>query len=526
MQIIRRNRLGNNTEDITSFSSLIPRGGPVAVIDGYDVLSIQTTPPLEPPIKLPPLPAPLPGGGQAAGAQPALGPIGRPATRLFDVLGLPIKAAPRGITYVASRKMFVFNDDAQTNKLFFTDERGMARGSIDVQFRQAPDFVEGLGSMSAAIPRFGDALAMIAIFNDSNSPSGGQSRLEIIDLEGHVLKEIVPEPDVAQLFLTGVSFNFPPNLRETFLVSSDDDNVIHELDFAGTQVGQFTATARQTGFIGLEGIVSVAPNEIAAANGFAGLLEVFNPIGVPQVVDYRIGLGLSLPNGLAWDSTTNEFLIFGLDRLRPDARFVARLATPLDSFRLAIGTDLFARKVTYLPDEQLIAVGHANNAKDNVPAGILLFNEQGQSAGVIPTGNVNKTAPVILTYLPETREFGVVFRKDDKTHPPSKLRRLQRDGTDTGASIDFGLADIQKISAVTFFKPTSTGAGQFLVFDNTQDMFVVTDFNGAKLNGPFSIRDTLRVLNPTAVTAITTGPDAGAFAISNGENSEVVVFRL
>ena len=258
--------------------------------------------------------------------------------------------------------------------------------------------------------------------------------------------------------------------------------------------------------------------EVAVANGFAGVLEVFSPTGLSsQVVDYRIGPGLSLPNGLAWDSTTNEFLVFGLNRLNPDDRFVARLTPALDSIRLAINSDPLARKVTYLPDEQLIAVGHATN-----PRGIQLFNEQGQPAGVIDTTQLGAGPPVILSYLPETREFGIVFRNG----PQNQLMRLQRDGTAFSSPIDFAPAGIQKITAVTFFRSANTGAGQFLVFDNTQGLFVVTDFNGAKLSGPFSIRNALRVLNPTAVTTITTGPDAGSFAICNSENSEVVVFRL
>src|SRR6185436_8580620 len=123
MQVIRRNRLGNDTEDITAFSSLLIRGGPVAAIDGYDVLNIQTTAPLEPPIKLTASTGPI-TGAQATGTQPALGPIGRPAPKLFDVLGLGIKAAPRGIAFAASKNVFVFNDDVQTGKLFFADQRG------------------------------------------------------------------------------------------------------------------------------------------------------------------------------------------------------------------------------------------------------------------------------------------------------------------------------------------------------------------------------------------------------------------
>jgi hypothetical protein len=529
MQIIRRNRLGNDTEDITTVSSLLTGSSSVAAIDGYDVINIQTAAPLESTIKTPlgsptqstPLAGSIISGTQATGAQPALGPTGRPAPKLFDVLGLAIKAAPRGIAFAASKNMFVFNDDAQTGKLFFTDQRGIPRGSIDVQYPQAaPDFVEALDYIPATARTFGDSLVMVAIYLDDTSPSGLQSRLQIIDLSGRVLSEIIPQPEISQLFLTGVAVKSTPKaLSQTFLLSSDDDNIIHEIDLKGREVAQFTPPTKQRGFNGIEGLVTLPSGEVAAANGFAGLLEVFSPIDTttPQVIDYRIGPGLSLPAGLAWDSTTNEFLLLSLTRLNSDDRFVARLTPALDSFRLAINSDPLARKVTYLPDEQLIAVAHANT-----PRGIQLFNEQGQPAGVIDTTQLGAGPPVILNYLPETREFGIVFRNG----PQSQLMRLKRDGTGFSNAIDFAAAGIQKISAVTFFNPAQSGSGQFLVFDNTQDLFVTTDFAGAKLSGPFSIRNSLRVLNPTAVTAITSGPDAGAFAICNAENSEVVVFRL
>ena len=518
MQIVRRSRLGNNTEDVTLFSSQLTRTGSVAVIDGYDVLNLQTIPPLNPPVETTPAPGPPSGAVQAAGAQAALGPIDRPAPKLFDVLGLEIKTSPNGIAYVPSKNQFVFNDD-QATRLFFADARGAAPGTIDIQYpRGAPDGVEGLTYIPPNARNFPDSLAMVAIFADDNSPSRIQSRVEIINLNGRVVREIVPQGGLANVFLTGLCFK-TDKLTESLLISSDDDNNIYELDFKGQQLSQFSPPVKQTGFIGIEGLVQIPAGELAAANGFAGLLEVFslNEVPLPQAVDYRIGLGLSLPAGLAWDSTTNEFLILALDRLRPNERFVARLQSSLASFRLAINSDVFARKVTYIPEDRLIAVAHATN-----PRGIQLFTEQGQLDSVIDTSKLRTSPPVILSYLPESREFGIVFRDD----PRNQLARLKRDGSGFNTPIDFAPAGIQKITAITFFKPSSATTGQFLVFDNTQDLFVVTDFTGAKLSQTFSIRETLRVLNPTAVTAITTGPDAGAFAICNSENSEVVVFRL
>src|SRR5437762_508350 len=134
MQTLRRKRLGNDTEDIAVLSAPLLANATIAAMDGYDVLNLQTTPPLGglPGKALPPS-APAPTAAPAAGAQPALGPIGRPAPRLFDVLGLGTRASPRGITYATSRNLFVVNDPIQPTKLFFTDGRGVPRGSINIQ---------------------------------------------------------------------------------------------------------------------------------------------------------------------------------------------------------------------------------------------------------------------------------------------------------------------------------------------------------------------------------------------------------
>src|SRR5580765_872110 len=169
MQIIRRSRVGNDSEDVTLFSSLQTRGGTVAVLDGYDVINPQTIPPLEPqPVRSAPTPAPLPTA-QAAAAQTAPAPIGRPSPRLFNVLGLGTKASPRGMTYATSRNLFVFNDPVQPAKLFFADARGIAQGSVDIQYPNGqPNFVEGLAYIPATMRPFPDTVVMVGNFNDNN----------------------------------------------------------------------------------------------------------------------------------------------------------------------------------------------------------------------------------------------------------------------------------------------------------------------------------------------------------------------
>jgi hypothetical protein len=509
MQIIRRSRLGNDTEDITLVSVARTRGGSVAVMDGYDVLSVPSSPPLATQPATTQI-APIAAAQSVTGAQPTLSPIKQPAPKLFDVLALGVKAGPRGITYAESRQQFAFNDPMQPT-LFFTDAQGLPKSSVDLQFpNDQPVQIEGLGYIPANAPTFPDTLVMAATFADDNSASGVQSRLAIINFNGSVLAEIVPQGGIADLFLTGVCFKSPGSL----LVSSDDDETIHEIGFKGNLIAQFPPLPNRPGLNGIEGLTQLPTGEFGAAGGFDGLLAVFTQSGAtaPQFVDYRIGLGLSLPSGLAWDSTANQFLVIAINRQGKGSPSISSVAPSLGSFETIVDVDATTRRLTYIPGEQLIAAAHPNN-----PRGILLFS-QAKPAGQIDTSQLGN--PVVISFIPTTNEFVLVF-----ANQRSQLSFLTRQGGVSRKPIDLAPQGIARIATVTYFNPGHPSGGQFLVFDNTQDLAVITDFNGKKLD-EFGIRKAFGVLNPSAVTAITTGSDAGAFALANSENSEIVVFRL
>ena len=509
MQIIRRSRLGNDTEDITLLSAPRTRGGSVAIMDGYDVLSVPSSPPLATqPVTAQTLATTT--ARSVGGAQPTLSPIKLPAPKLFDVLALGVKGGPRGIAYAESRQQFAFNDPTQPT-LFFTDARGVPQSSVDLQFpNDQPDQIEGLGYIPANAPAFPDTLVMATTFRDDNSASGVQSRLAIINFNGSVVAEIVPQGGIADLFLTGVCFKSPGSL----LVSSDDDETIHEIGFKGNLIANFPPLPNQPGLNGIEGLTQLPTGEFGAAGGLDGLLAVFTQSGAtaPQFVDYRIGLGLSLTSGLAWDSTANQFLVIAVDRQRPGSPFISSVAPPLDSFQTIVNVDPTTRRLTYIPGEQLIAAAHPNN-----PRGILLFS-QSKPAGQIDTSQFGN--PVVISFIPTTNEFVLVF-----ANQRSQLSFLSRDGAVSRKPIDLARAGIVRIAAVTFFNPGHPSGGQFLVFDNTQGLAVITDFNGNRLDD-FGIKKAFGVLNPSAVATITTGSDAGAFALANSESSEIVVFRL
>ncbi|HEY0319872.1 MAG TPA: hypothetical protein VGC66_02770 [Pyrinomonadaceae bacterium] len=514
MQIIRRTRLGNDTEDIT-FPAVQLRGNTVAIMDGYEVLGLPPSTSVPPVIVQSTARA---GGAQAV--QTASATIVRQAPKLFDVLGLKLKGGPRGITYADSQSLYVFNDPTQNTALFLADNRGQAQKTIFIQYPndEAPQAVEGLAYIPRTATQFPDHLVMVTSFPDPDN--GIQARLEIINFKGQVAREIVPQGDLASVFLTGVCFKSPGSL----LVSSDDDEVIYELDFDGNQLASYNLTGKPTTtepvLHGVEGVVQTTAGQIAAASGFDGFLNIFDlssgtrPV---QVIDYRIGLGLSLPTGLAWDSLTNQFLLISFDRQQPNGQFISRIDPLLAKFKSLVEVDAQTRKLTFLPDENLIAATHNNN-----PRGILLFDKQGGQAGQIDTSQLG--IPQVISYIPTTREFVLVFRDPQDASKRSKLFVLTRDGA-VSRIIDLAPAGVARITAATFFNPEHPSGGQFLVIDGAQNTAVITDFKGNKLE-QFGVRDAFGLLTPSAVTSITTGTDAGALAIVNGENSEIVVFRM
>lgn len=511
MQIIRRRRLGNDTEDITVLPLQL-RGENVAVMDGYDVLAL----PLNSTVATSPVLESATLGSVAVRTAQSI--VVRESPKLFDVLGLKLKGGPRGIAYVLSLNLFVFNDPFQPATLFLANDRGEAQRTITIQYLGGvPQAVEGLGYIPRNSFHFPDHIAMVASYPDE--VNGIQARILVINFRGQVVKQIVPQGDIAHLFLTGVCFKAPGSL----LLSSDDDQTIYEIDFDGRVLGSFVATgprtAREPLLHGIEGLVQTAEGRVAAASGFDGLLVVsdLRPSSPAQVIDYRIGPGLSLPSGLAWNAATDEFLLISFDRQQPGGNFISALAPSLAKFATVTAVDNLTRKLTFIPDENLIAATHLNN-----PRGIIFFDLTGQPAGQIDTRALG--TPQVISYIPPTREFVLVFRDAQDATKRSKLFVLSRQGA-VSRVIDLAPAGVARITAAAFFNPQHPTGGQFFVTEGDRNTAFVTDFNGAVLD-KFSVRDSFGLLSPNAATAITTGPEAGALALINGETSELVVFRL
>jgi hypothetical protein len=495
MQIVRRKRLGNDTEDITFIASPL-RSNAVAVLDGYDVITLDLAAQQPPPIT-------------QTGAGAAVAP--RPAP--FNILGLGVKAGPRGIVFAPTQNRFYFNDNLQPAILFTASSSGEPQKPLALQYLNGiPQGVEGLDYIPATANQFADSLLMMTNFPDDEL--GLQSRVQIISFQGQVLREIVPQGDLAGVFLTGITYR----RQGTLLVSSDDDETVCEIDFNGEVIRSFSLSSPPGQIVlqGIEGLATTRDGLLGAAGGIDGFLALFREgVDTPtRVIDYRIGFGLSLPSGIAWDSSAGQLLLLSADRTQP-SQVVSAIGPALESSNTRFPVDQLTRKITYLPSEELIAATHNNN-----PRGILLFNQKGGASGQIDTTAFG--TPQVLSFIPSTREFVVVFRDNADPSKRSKLFLLTRKG---GLSrvIDLAPSGITRITVACYF---GNGlGGRFFVVDGPTNLGFITDLRGNVLT-KVDIRGELGLLTPTAATEITSGPDAGALAIANGESSEVVVFRL
>ncbi len=478
--VLNRARLGNNNEDITFIS-----GGRfdnhVAFLDGYEVLGL-----------------PVSGGD------------GSEVAKLFDLRDLGIEVGPRGITYIESEDRFALVDPTQVTTLFITDHLGQPQGTRTIQYLGglAPRHLEGLVYLPPTAGVWADHLILVA-FDESFLP-----RLEVLRRDGQVVAEIFPGEPVGSSFITGVAFKAPDRLLVGLL-----DNTIWTLDFGGNVVG---GPVVLPGVTSVEGLVQLRDGRIVAAAYRAGTLFFFdqdlNRLPADDR-DYSIGVGVSLPRGVGWNTDTTEHLILGNATFPAEPELVA-VPPSLDSASRVV--DLagdgfsFAFGVTYLPDDNLIAVAHAI-----APQAILLYDNSGNLVSQIDLSGVGR--PLDISYIPTMREFAV------RVSGVGESRRLHLVSRDTGAvmgTIDLSPTGINAVVGVAFFNPAHPSGGQFLVIDSrSTDRAIITDFEGNLLD-EFNYRSGLGLLNAQDVSAITTGPQAGAFSIVDTGNSEIVIFTF
>jgi uncharacterized protein YjiK len=469
VKVLQRARLGNQTEDIT----YIPNGplaGNVALIDGYDVFGIHR--------------------GQ------------KPRT-LFDVRELGIRISPRGIAYMPSEDLFATNDGLEVSLLFLVDANGAPQGTRTIQYLNGflPDFNEGLAYIPKSSGVFPDDLILA-----TNSFSLNEARLEVMERDGLVVDEIIP---TGFNYITAVAFHAPDRI----LVSAAD-NQIWDLDFNGNVVGGPVAI---DGIDDIEGLVQLPTGDIAAAAYDAGKLFFFDKnLRRLQGKDrnYKIGVGVSAPWGITWNSDTNQYLVSSTAGLPQTPQIVAIPETLKSATQVVnLAADGFdgRQKLTYLPGKHLIA------ATVRPSHAIVLFDNQGNQVGQIGVSAFGR--PNAICYIPSTKQFVVQFLET-----PLQLSILDRTGG-LVRTIDLSSTALDTIFSVAFFDPHDPSGGRFLVLGGTNsNLALVTDFAG-NVKREFNYRDALGVISASDVAAITTGPRKGAFSLVD-DDSEIVIFSI
>jgi hypothetical protein len=237
---------------------------------------------------------------------------------------------------------------------------------------------------------------------------------------------------------------------------------------------------------------------------------------------------------VAWNSDTNRLLISHDNPSSNTTPGVDSVATTLDSATPFVNLSSFqpARQLAYLPDEHLTAVVRQN--PQNARA-ILLFNSDGTLNSQISLSPAslgqNLGQPLTIAYIPATHEFVVGFN-GGPVDPAAERRRLRvfsRAGL-LVRTVDLSSTGTGGVAGFDYFDDPNGGGGRFLILGSAGRAFV-TDLNGNSRNPQgfllreFNTRVKFGLITRGDVTAITTGPLAGAFAVVDGSGGEVVIFR-
>jgi hypothetical protein len=504
--VVSRARIGGYTEDITFVSSGILKDN-IVMLNGFE----------------------------AYGA-----PIAKktkdkePLVKLFDLKFPEFDVFPNGITYVESEGLFFLNQFDKPTKLFLVDQTGAFKGTRTIQYLNSsyrPAHMEGLAYIPASSPIFPDHLLMVVLDN-----LGGEGRVEIVRRDGVVVSEIF-RPDWPDSFLEGimgdVSFLAPNKL----MVATYDEG-IWTMDFNGNILSGPLTFPSGTVTLG-EGIVQLTDGRIVAASFPQALMFFDSNLTRLPAADRNdvIGQNLNLPSGVAWNSDTGQLLIAHDFPSTNTTIGIATVPTTLDSSAPFVNLSSVSNPqggMTYLPAEHLTAITNVNPPASRA---IVLFNSDGTLNSQISLSSAslgqNLGRPLALTYIPATNEFVVGFDGNGTPDPQAERRRLRvfsRTGT-LSRTIDLTATGNAGVGGLSYFDDPNGGGGRFIIIGSAGRVFV-TDLNGdsrnpnGTLRREFNIRVKLGLILRNDITAITTGPLAGSFAVVDRSGGEVVIFTL
>lgn len=498
--VVSRARIGGYTEDIT-FVTSGPLKDQVVMTNGYELYAASLS---------------------KKGALSRICRIDHPEMDQFV----------NGFTFIESEGLFVMNNAPHPNKLFLFDQTCASKGTRTIQYLNSsyrPGHIEGLAYIPASSPTFPDHLVMVAW----DDPVGDNVRLVIMRRDGVQVAEI-SRPDWPAQFrsdggLGDVTFLAPNRL----LVSVYHPDSLWIMDFNGNILSGPLATG---GAMGLgEGVVQLGDGRLVASNYPQSLL-LFDKNLNRQPQDDRndiIGVNLNLPHGIAWDSDTDTFLVTHDAQVTLGPPGIARLATTLASSAPVIDLSAFPfiRSTVYLPQEDIVATLRLPGNQ----RAILLFNLDGtlnsQISLTAASLGQNLGQPAGLAYLPGSDEFVVSFNglPPNQGFERQRLRVFSRAGA-LVRTIDISATGTGGVGAIEYFQDALSGEDRLMLLSGSR--VIITDLNGNSRNGDgfllgeFNSRVKFGLITRSDIAAITSGPLAGAFAVTDGSGGEVVIFRL
>jgi hypothetical protein len=503
--VVSRSKVGGYAEDVT-FVSSGPLKGRLVMLNGYELYTVDV-----------------------AKKEKDKAPL----SRLCEVKIPEFDQFPNGFAYVESEGLFFMNQSTDPTKLYLFDRACAFKGTRPIQYLNGayrPGHMEGMAHIPPNSPAFPDHLVM-AVWDDL---AGGAARLEVVRRDGVVVSEIFradwPED------LTGGGLGDVVFLAPDRLLVSTFTNSFWTMDFSGHILSGPLTFPPETFSVG-EGLIQVGDGRFVATS-FPQSLIFFdkNLNRLPESDRHDVlGLNLNIPGGVAWDSDTNRLLISHDNPSSNTTPGIDSVPTTLDGATPFVNLSGFqpARQLAYLPDEHLTAIVRQN--PQNARA-ILLFNSDGTLNSQISLSPAslgqNLGQPLTIAYIPASHEFVVGF--NGGPFDPAAERRRLRVFSRAGAlvrTIDLTSTGTGGVAGFDYFDDPDGGGGRFLILGSAGRAFV-TDLNGNSRNSQgflfreFNTRVKFGLITRGDVTAITTGPLAGAFAVVDGSGGEVVIFRL
>jgi len=484
--VVQRIRLGNSVEGMTYVNNG-PLAGHIVLIDGEKLIGAPA---------------------ESRGAIPFL--------PLFDLTPLGYPAAPRGVGWISSERLFIFTDPTvggASTTFQLADYRGRQKSSITFQwpdyYAQSASYVEEVAWVPLDAPQYAGDLIFIAW---ATAPIGDEyTTAFVMDRQGNYV-DAIPLPVDA----TGLAYRAPGYL----LLGSLSAGYLYEIDLSGNQA---TVPVSIPDAFGMEGVAVLASGRVAVTSHADGKIIYLdaNLNRLPQERSYRVGFGLSLPGAVAWDSAANQFVVWAGD-IEPTMTLPQLGAISANGrsahlyFDMAPFTGQSFGRMDYVRDVDAVVMPFRSTS----PRILEYFSPSGSSDGPIIGDGSRDYRLNAFAYLPDG---GFIARRTADT---TLLTFFDSNAQPTGMQFDLS-ASIQSGALVLDVAPFPTWLGEqrYLVLTSeTPQRLLTLDAAGNLLATADATR--LSPRNLSSVKYISSGPKAGSFVALNPDTNELIVFRL